>query len=226
MDTAVLAGALDLPDYDQRRREYLACDWLPPKWDWIDPLKDARAEIEQIEAGLKSCAQALAERGYDAEQVDTVRRTLAMRLSSRPALEWASIPLAAMVCSVMPVATADAHGFGQRYDLPIPLGFYIVGAGATVALSFVLVAVFFTAERLPRLYPRVVLHVPARGWASRLQLAIRAAVATFFVFLIFPGIAGEQNPFRNIVVVSVWIIGWGGISLGSLLGDVWRLIDP
>ena len=54
MDTAVLAGALDLPDYDQRRREYLACGWLPPKWDWVDPLKDARAEIEQIEAGLKS----------------------------------------------------------------------------------------------------------------------------------------------------------------------------
>ena len=37
MDTAVLAGALDLPDYDQRRREYLACGWLPPKWDWVDP---------------------------------------------------------------------------------------------------------------------------------------------------------------------------------------------
>lgn len=70
MDTAVLVGVLDLPDFDQRRREYLACAWLPPKWDWIDPMKDARAEIEQIEAGLKSRTQALAERGYDAEQVD------------------------------------------------------------------------------------------------------------------------------------------------------------
>jgi capsid protein len=59
-----------LPGYDDRRREYLACGWLPPKWDWVDPLKDARAEIEQIEAGLKSRTQALAERGYDAEQVD------------------------------------------------------------------------------------------------------------------------------------------------------------
>jgi hypothetical protein len=70
MDTAVLAGAIDLPDYDQWRREYLACGWLPPKWDWVDPLKDARAEIEQIDAGLKSRTQALAERGYDVEQVD------------------------------------------------------------------------------------------------------------------------------------------------------------
>jgi lambda family phage portal protein len=70
MDTAVMAGALDLPDYEARRREHIACSWLPPKWDWVDPLKDARAEIEQIEAGLKSRTQALAERGYDADQVD------------------------------------------------------------------------------------------------------------------------------------------------------------
>ncbi|WP_337875588.1 phage portal protein [Elioraea sp.] len=70
MDMAVMAGALDLPGYDARRRDYIACSWLPPKWDWVDPLKDARAEIEQIEAGLKSRTQALAERGYDADQVD------------------------------------------------------------------------------------------------------------------------------------------------------------
>ncbi|MCI0736389.1 MAG: hypothetical protein L0Y50_08995 [Beijerinckiaceae bacterium] len=70
MDTAVFAGAFNLPDYETRRREYLACSWLAPKWDWVDPMKDARAEIEQIEAGLKSRTPALAERGYDAEQVD------------------------------------------------------------------------------------------------------------------------------------------------------------
>jgi lambda family phage portal protein len=70
MDTAVLAGALKLPDYDRRRADYLACNWLPTKWDWVDPLKDANAEIAQIEAGLKSRTQAIAERGYDAEQVD------------------------------------------------------------------------------------------------------------------------------------------------------------
>ncbi|KZE35721.1 phage portal protein [Chelatococcus daeguensis] len=70
LDTAVMAGAIALPDYEQQRRVYLGCSWLPRKWDWVDPLKDARAEIEQIEAGLKSRTQALAERGYDADQVD------------------------------------------------------------------------------------------------------------------------------------------------------------
>ena len=70
MDAAVLSGALNLPGYEANRTWLLTADWLPTKWDWVDPLKDANAEIAQIEAGLKSRTQAIAERGYDAEQVD------------------------------------------------------------------------------------------------------------------------------------------------------------
>jgi len=70
MDAAVLSGALSLPRYEADRSRLLTADWLPTKWDWVDPLKDANAEIAQIEAGLKSRTQAIAERGYDAEQVD------------------------------------------------------------------------------------------------------------------------------------------------------------
>jgi len=51
MDVAVLADGLRLPGYDRRRAEYLTWNWLPTKWDWVDPLKDANAEIAQIEAG-------------------------------------------------------------------------------------------------------------------------------------------------------------------------------
>jgi hypothetical protein len=28
---------------------YLAVKWIPPKCDWVDPLKDRKAEIEAIE---------------------------------------------------------------------------------------------------------------------------------------------------------------------------------
>jgi len=70
MDAAVLSGALALPRYETDRSRLLTADWLPTKWDWVDPLKDANAEIAQIEAGLKSRTQAIAERGFDAEQVD------------------------------------------------------------------------------------------------------------------------------------------------------------
>lgn len=70
MDVAVLSGGLSLPHYASRRESYLTCNWLPPKWQWVDPLKDINAEIAEIEAGLKSRAQALSERGYDIEDVD------------------------------------------------------------------------------------------------------------------------------------------------------------
>jgi hypothetical protein len=41
--------------------------------------------------------------------------------------------------------TSTAHGFGQRYDLPLPLGIYLTGAALAVAFSFV-VMFFFYAE--------------------------------------------------------------------------------
>ena len=37
---------------------------------------------------------------------------------------------------------AHAHGFGERYDLPIPLNYFLLGAAATVAVSFVVIGLF------------------------------------------------------------------------------------
>jgi capsid protein len=48
----------------------MAVKWIPPKWDWVDPLKDRKAEIEAIEAGLKSRSDVIESEGYDAEEVD------------------------------------------------------------------------------------------------------------------------------------------------------------
>ena len=36
----------------------------------------------------------------------------------------------------------SAHGFGERYDLPIPLSYFLIGAGMTVVLSFVVIGYF------------------------------------------------------------------------------------
>jgi len=67
---AVLSGELPARDFDRDPSAYLGCEWLPPKFDYVDPKKDVEAEILAIEAGLKSRTQAISERGYDAEQVD------------------------------------------------------------------------------------------------------------------------------------------------------------
>ena len=67
---AVLPGDLPARDFDRDPAAYLSCEWLPPKFDYVDPKKDVEAEILAINAGLKSRTQAISERGYDAEQVD------------------------------------------------------------------------------------------------------------------------------------------------------------
>jgi lambda family phage portal protein len=67
---AVLAGALELPGFARDPAPYLPVKWIPPKWDWVDPLKDRKAEIEAIEAGLKSRSDVIESEGYDAEEVD------------------------------------------------------------------------------------------------------------------------------------------------------------
>ena len=67
---AVLSGDLPARDFDRNAAAYLGSEWLPPKFDYVDPKKDVEAEILAIDAGLKSRTQAISERGYDAENID------------------------------------------------------------------------------------------------------------------------------------------------------------
>jgi hypothetical protein len=120
---------------------------------------------------------------------------------------------------------AAAHGFGQRYDLPLPLSFYIWGAGATVALSFVGFALFLRAE-----HGLLTWHIDwqAKGrLAGSLAAVARALASGMLLLVIVVGLFGNQDPIRNIAPVMIWIIGWVGLAfLSVLLGDVWRLVNP
>ncbi len=70
VEAAVLAGQLDVRDYQANRAEYLAVEWHTPKWAWVDPEKDVKAEVIAIRAGLKSRGMAINETGMDEEDVD------------------------------------------------------------------------------------------------------------------------------------------------------------
>jgi hypothetical protein len=51
-----------------------------------------------------------------------------------------TVPVVILAVGVALLAgPAYAHGFGERYDLPVPLWLYLTGAGAAVALSFVVI---------------------------------------------------------------------------------------
>ena len=48
--------------------------------------------------------------------------------------------------SVLFSMQAYGHGFGMRYDLPLPLGLWIIGAGGAIVLSFLIVAIAVRAH--------------------------------------------------------------------------------
>ncbi len=125
---------------------------------------------------------------------------------------------------------ALAHAFGARYDLPIPLSLWIAGAGAVVAVTFLLLALFVRREQrdhgawrldigaLPGL--GALAHPMVRGLLRGLSLAL-------FALIVVVGLWGPQTTIKNLAPVLVWVIWWVGMAyLAALFGDLWRLVNP
>jgi lambda family phage portal protein len=70
MDSAVLAGALDLKGYALDPSPYQVVTHIPPKWDWVDPLKDAQAEVISVNNGFKARSSVIEAQGNDPIEVD------------------------------------------------------------------------------------------------------------------------------------------------------------
>ncbi|MEA2682543.1 MAG: hypothetical protein QOK05_871 [Chloroflexota bacterium] len=124
-----------------------------------------------------------------------------------------------------------AHGFGIRYDLPVPLALYLVAAGAVVVLSFVLVAYFVRGREGELDYPRKVLSGPA--WLGRLVDGPlpRALLGTVGVLalaaIVFFGLAGSPDATNNPAEYVLWIYFWAAtVVLSGLVGDIYALANP
>lgn len=73
LDDAVRTGALPLVStaaYVADPPAYRDVRWIPPKWDWIDPLKDRQAEKLAVDSGFKSRSDVVEAEGYDPEEND------------------------------------------------------------------------------------------------------------------------------------------------------------
>ena len=70
MDEAVLAGKLDLPGYFQDPYPYQQVNWVPPGWEWVDPLKEAQAAQMDVRNGFISRSMVVRSRGLDPSVVD------------------------------------------------------------------------------------------------------------------------------------------------------------
>lgn len=65
LDLAVLAGELPFDDYDARPERYDTPRWMARGWDWVDPLKEAKAYRQMEQAGYMTKAQIVAKLGGD-----------------------------------------------------------------------------------------------------------------------------------------------------------------
>ena len=123
-----------------------------------------------------------------------------------------------------------AHGFGERYDLPVPLELYIVGAGAAVGFSFVVVGLFVKASPNVHDYPRFnvldwrlgrVLTHPV------ILISLQIISVGLLILIVIAGTVGNDIPTLNFAPIMVWVIWWVGTAYTSaLIGNIWSLINP
>jgi hypothetical protein len=139
-------------------------------------------------------------------------------------------PLAAGAAVALLATPAVAHGFGQRYDLPIPLSFYLFGTAAAVVVSFLVVGLFVRDVARPHPHPGIdLLATPVGRWIASptIAFALKLIALAAFIITIVAGLRGDQNPYRNIAPAMVWIIWWIGLAyVSAFVGNLWAVINP
>jgi hypothetical protein len=121
---------------------------------------------------------------------------------------------------VMAPAAALAHAAERMVVLTLPTGYYIAGAAAAVALT-ALAGTFVPRLSWPR--PRALLTRPV----LLPDAATSSIAALALAGLVLIGFLGSRDPLANLLVLTVWTLGWVGLPLACmLLGNLWRDLEP
>ena len=122
------------------------------------------------------------------------------------------------------------HGFGQRFDLSVPLYLYLFAAGGVVFLSFVLVVLFAgdttgaKAIDYPRWEARWLLAAARSRWPRLVGGVVGVAG---LLIVVVAGFLGSTNGFANPAEYVVWIFFWAvTVILSGLVGNLWYLLNP
>jgi hypothetical protein len=125
---------------------------------------------------------------------------------------------------------AEAHGFGQRYDLPLPLSLYLWATAAAVVLSFVVAGLFVRQTPRDRSYRRLNLLAYPIGRiiaSPLLAFVLKLLAVVLFVVTVVAGFIGNADPYRNIAPTLVWVVAWVGLAyVSAFIADVWALLNP
>jgi hypothetical protein len=119
----------------------------------------------------------------------------------------------------LPAAVA-AHTLNATYTSRLPLAVYLVGAAATVALSFAFVIVRDVRAAPP------VLDAPTRLPPAWLRYALRTIGLFGWVWIIAQGIAGGSSD-GDVATLFLWVYGWVGLAIiSAVIGPAWHFLDP
>lgn len=132
---------------------------------------------------------------------------------------------AALAAAMVLVAPrVEAHAFGARYDLPLPLGLYLTAAGLAVAASFVGALAFLRSD-LPR---SLHLDFQSPAFVGRALSTVLGVIGVLaLAILLGAAFAGPQEAVHNLATVGIWVIWWVGFLLFSaLVISLWPEIDP
>lgn len=139
---------------------------------------------------------------------------------SRRRLASASL-IAAALLALAPIPVA-AHALGGVFTLPVPLGLYLVAAGATVAVSFVVAVVLVRPVGPVPSYPTRSLS-PAV--ASRSLVALQVLGLAWWFGTILLGLL--VDPISPFPAVLFWIGIWVGLPIVCvLMGNPWPALSP
>jgi hypothetical protein len=121
------------------------------------------------------------------------------------------------------IGPVQAHGFDERYDLPVPLAWVVAGACVVVALTFIAAVVFVRRGAAAR-HGAAAIELPV---PDALLLAFRTSAWLLSVLTIAAALWGSQDPLMNLAPTLVWIVWWIGLAFAAALIDgVWAALDP
>lgn len=132
---------------------------------------------------------------------------------------------------VLFTSEVHAHGFGERYNIPVPLWLYLYGAAAVVILSFILIGAVIGKMSSKSDYWRhdLLQHRRLKQVLENQVLLsfVKAVSLGLFLLLIATALFGNQSPIRNFSPTFLWIIWWVGFGfLTVLVGNFWALVNP
>lgn len=145
-----------------------------------------------------------------------------MTLFRKPGSTFRGHALAAAFAT-LGASPAAAHAIAERYDLPVPLGYFVAGSAAVVAVTFAIAALFVLAAP----HRREEKHVRPPGALCPLAHSVRGYGVAVFLLVVAAGLFGHEHPVRNIAPTLVWVGWWVGFGfLCTFVTNLWPLLNP